>query len=57
MKSDLSRTIVFRLSLRNQKSNCPLFNIRNDSNPLIVDHARFLTLKPPAATINFLIGT
>jgi hypothetical protein len=44
MKADLSRTRVLRSSWRNQQSNCPLFNIRNDSNPWIVDQARFRIL-------------
>ena len=56
MKADLSRTTVLHLSLRNQKSNCPLFSIRKDSNPWIVDQAHFLSLKPPVATTNFLMG-
>ncbi len=51
MKTDLSRTRFLRLSLRNQKSNCPLFNIRNDSNLWMVDQARFRILKPPLLDI------
>ena len=48
--------MVLRSSLRNQKSNWPLFNIRNDSNPWMVNQDRFRILKPPVATTCFLMG-
>jgi len=39
-----------------EKLNWPLFTIRNDSNPWMVDQARFRILKPPVATTSFLMG-